>query len=48
MAEIILFQPRCGIWDIMGFRAPTGLLNVASMPVAKGYDVVIIDQRTCL
>ncbi len=47
MTEIILFQPRCGIWDIMGLRSPTGLLNVASVPVAKGYDVVLIDQRVC-
>jgi len=48
MTEIILFQPRCGIWDIMGFRAPTGLLNVASIPVSKGYSVALIDQRICM
>jgi len=45
MADIILFQPKCGIWDIMGIRPPTGLLNIAGVPVSKGYDVVLIDQR---
>jgi len=47
MAEITLFQPKCGIWDIMGIRSPTGLLHVASVPVKKGYDVKLIDQRLC-
>ena len=45
MTDIILFQPKCGLWDIMGIRAPVGLLNVASEPVEKGYKVVLIDQR---
>jgi len=45
MAEIILFQPKCGDWDIMGLKSPAGLLNVASVPVDLGYDVVLIDQR---
>lgn len=48
MAEILLFQPKCGIWDIMGFRSPTGLLNVAAVPVSKNHDVVLIDQRICV
>jgi anaerobic magnesium-protoporphyrin IX monomethyl ester cyclase len=47
MTEIILFQPRCGKWDIMGYRAPTGLLNVAAVPVDRGYDLVLLDQRIC-
>ncbi len=45
MMDIILFQPKCGIWDIMGVRPPTGLLNIASVPVKEGYNVVLIDQR---
>ena len=45
MTDIILFQPKCGMWDMMGVRAPTGLLNIASVPVSKGYNVVLVDQR---
>ena len=45
MTDIILFQPKCGVWDIMGVRPPTGLLNIASVPVERGYNIVLIDQR---
>ncbi|MDP3989648.1 MAG: hypothetical protein Q8Q01_00405 [archaeon] len=45
MADIVLFQPKCGIWDIIGVRIPTGLLSIAAVPVAKGYTVALIDQR---
>jgi len=45
MTDIILFQPKCGIWDIMGVRPPTGLLSIANVPVAQGYKVVVIDSR---
>ena len=45
MADIILFQPKCGIWDIMGVRPPTGLLSIANVPVDKGYEVVVVDSR---
>jgi anaerobic magnesium-protoporphyrin IX monomethyl ester cyclase len=45
MAEILLIQPRCGDWDLMGIRSPTGLLNVASVPVSKGYNIALVDQR---
>jgi radical SAM superfamily enzyme YgiQ (UPF0313 family) len=45
MLEIILFQPKCGVWDLMGVRPPLGLLNIASVPVAERYKVVLIDQR---
>ena len=47
MAEIILIQPHTGAWDEMSTRFPESLLAVAAVPVAKGYDVVIIDRRTC-
>ncbi len=46
MAEIVLVQPYTGSWDEMSIRYPESLLSVASVPVAKGYDVVILDQRT--
>jgi radical SAM superfamily enzyme YgiQ (UPF0313 family) len=45
MTDIILFQPRCGDWDLAGIRSPTGLLNVANVPVDMGYGVTLIDQR---
>lgn len=45
MTDIILFQPKCGIMDIMGVRTPTGLLSIAAVPVQKGYRIVLIDQR---
>ncbi|MDD2365621.1 MAG: radical SAM protein [Desulfuromonadaceae bacterium] len=45
MAQIILIQPLTGSWDEMSIRMPESLLAVASVPVAKGYDVQIIDQR---
>lgn len=47
MAEIILIQPYTGAWDEMSTRFPESLLAVAAVPVAKGYDVAIIDRRTC-
>jgi len=46
MADIILIQPLTGTWDEMSIRLPESLLAVASVPVAKGYSVRIIDQRT--
>ena len=45
MVDIILLQPKSGIWDAMGVRVPTGLLTIAAVPVQKGYDVVLIDSR---
>ena len=45
MQDIILLQPKCGIFDIMGVRPPLGLLSIASVPVAMNYKVVLIDQR---
>ena len=45
MTDIILLQPKCGVWDIMGVRAPTGLLAIGAVPVHKGLKVVLIDQR---
>ncbi|MDP2925994.1 MAG: radical SAM protein [Nanoarchaeota archaeon] len=48
MVDIILFQPKCGIWDIMGIRVPIGLLSIAADPVKKGYETALIDQRTSI
>ncbi|MBU90012.1 hypothetical protein CMO94_00605 [Candidatus Woesearchaeota archaeon] len=45
MIDIILFQPKCGVWDIMGARVPIGLLSIGAVPCNKGYKVVLIDQR---
>jgi len=45
MAEMILIQPFTGTWDEMSIRHPEGLLAVAAVPVDKGYDVRLIDQR---
>ena len=45
MADMILIQPYTGTWDEMSIRLPEGLLSVAAVPVSKGYDVRIIDQR---
>jgi anaerobic magnesium-protoporphyrin IX monomethyl ester cyclase len=45
MADIVLFQPKSGIWDAMGVRVPTGLLSIASVPVSQGRSVVLIDSR---
>ena len=45
MAEIILIQPFTGQWDEMSTRFPESLLAVSAVPVAKGYDVKILDQR---
>ncbi len=46
MAEIILIQTHTGSFDEMSTRMPESLLAVASVPVSKGYDVRIVDQRT--
>lgn len=45
MKDIVLFQPKCGVWDLMGVRPPLGLLNIAAVPVVKGYNIILIDQR---
>jgi len=45
MADMILIQPYTGTWDEMSIRHPEGLLAVAAVPVDKGYDVRVIDQR---
>ncbi len=45
MTDIILLQPKCGVWDIMGVRTPTGMLSIAAVPVSEGYNIVLIDQR---
>lgn len=45
MAQIVLVQPITGSWDEMSVRYPESLLAVASVPVAKGYDVRLIDMR---
>ena len=42
---MILIQPYTGTWDEMSVRHPEGLLAVAAVPVDKGYDVSLIDQR---
>jgi len=45
MAEIVLIQTFVGSFDEMSTRLPESLLAVASVPVSKGYDVLIADQR---
>lgn len=45
MTDIILFQPKCGLMDVMGARTPSGLLSIAAVPVKEGYKVALIDQR---
>ena len=45
MAEIVLIQTFVGSFDEMSTRLPESLLAVASVPVSKGYDVAIVDQR---
>jgi radical SAM superfamily enzyme YgiQ (UPF0313 family) len=45
MAQIILIQPLSGQLDEMSIRLPEGLLAIAALPVQKGYDIRIIDQR---
>lgn len=42
---MVLIQPYTGTWDEMSIRHPEGLLAVAAVPVNKGYDVRLIDQR---
>jgi len=46
MVEIILIQPKAGIFDRVGARLPIGVLSAAAIPYSKGVDVRIIDQRT--
>ncbi|MHA1597591.1 MAG: B12-binding domain-containing radical SAM protein [Alphaproteobacteria bacterium] len=48
MAHIVLIQPISGDIDEMSIRLPEGLLAIAALPVYKGYDVQIIDQRTSI
>lgn len=45
MTDIILLQTRFGFYDAMGVRVPTAMLRIAAVPVEKGYEVVLIDQR---
>lgn len=45
MAEILLINPNTGSWDLMSLRLPESLLAVASVPVARGYSVRLIDER---
>jgi radical SAM superfamily enzyme YgiQ (UPF0313 family) len=45
MAEIILIHSHTGPLDEMSLRLPEGLLAIAALPAAKGYDVSIVDQR---
>lgn len=45
MREIILIQPKAGVWEKMGARLPIGLLSIAAIPHSQGYKVKIIDQR---
>ncbi len=45
MTDIILVQPSYGLADIMGVRAPTGLLSIAAVPHNQGYTVSLVDQR---
>ena len=45
MSEIVLIQPYTGTWDEMSIRYPESLLAVAAVPVNRGYDVSLIDQR---
>lgn len=43
--DAVLIQPRTGIWDTMSLRVPESLLAVSAMPVSRGYNLVILDQR---
>ncbi len=43
--EILLVQPKAGIWENLGIRPPDGLLTIAAMPYNMGYNVKIVDLR---
>jgi len=45
MADIVLVQPKAGEFETIGIRPPDSLLTVAAIPVEKGYNVKIVDQR---
>jgi len=45
MNEIILVQPKSGIWDRLGERPPESLLAIAARPFKEGYKVRILDTR---
>jgi len=45
MREIILIQPKTGIWSMLNIRLPISLLSIAAIPHKKGYKIKIIDQR---
>ena len=45
MTDIILLQLKNGTLEDTKPRTPTKLLSMASVPLAKGYEVVLIDQR---
>lgn len=43
--KIVLMQPRCGKYDLYICDLPLSLIYLAAVPVARGYEVVIVDQR---
>ncbi|MFZ1988552.1 MAG: hypothetical protein WAW96_02160, partial [Alphaproteobacteria bacterium] len=43
--KILLLQPRCGKYDLYICDLPLSLIYLASVPVDRGYEVVIVDQR---
>ena len=43
--EILLVQPKAGLWENLGIRSPDGLLTMAAMPKKEGYNVKILDLR---
>jgi len=43
--EILLVQPKAGIWENIGIRPPDGLLTIAAIPYSRGYNVKIVDLR---
>ena len=46
MVDVILVQPKIGIYDIANTRLPLGPLTLAAPLKKEGYNVKIIDQRT--
>ena len=43
--EILLVQPKAGMWENLGIRSPDGLLTMAALPKKEGYNVKILDLR---
>lgn len=43
--QVVLVQPKHGVWDQLFVRLPESVLSVAALPHSQGYDVTILDQR---